>query len=160
MLVGKRDSVTENAWASKYTGNRGDGNEERGVLQQHMDMRINVYMKFGDDPFFRALGDETRRRLLFLLYREGELCVCELTAALALGQPKISRHLAYLRGASLVSDRRQGQWIFYRLRTDLPAWAMAILAAAHDGARDRRPYLDDEAALAATPGRRGAGLCC
>lgn len=63
---------------------------------------------------FKALSDETRLRLLALL-AEGELCVCELTAVLALPQSTISRHLAYLRHAGLVEDRRQGVWMYYRL---------------------------------------------
>ncbi len=111
------------------------------------------------DLFFRALGDETRRRIVFLLHQGDELCVCELTAALGLSQPKISRHLAQLRAAGLVRDRRRGQWIFYRLAGGLPPWAMAVLAAAHDGARASAPYRDDAAALAALPERLGEVAC-
>ena len=79
------------------------------------------------DQFFRILGDMTRLRVLILLGREGELCVCELTHGLGESQPKISRHLALLREASLVLDRRQGQWIYYRLNPGLPAWARAAV---------------------------------
>ena len=111
------------------------------------------------DLFFRALGDETRRRMVFLLHQGGELCVCELTAALGLSQPKISRHLAQLRAAGLVQDRRRGQWIFYRLAAGLPAWVMAVLAAAHHGARGSAPYRDDAAALASLPGRLAGAPC-
>ncbi len=63
---------------------------------------------------FKALSDETRLRILALLCR-GELCVCELMAVLELPQSTVSRHLAYLRNASLVLDRRQGVWMYYRL---------------------------------------------
>jgi ArsR family transcriptional regulator len=63
---------------------------------------------------FRALADETRLRILNLLVR-GELCVCELTEVLDIGQSKASRHLAYLRNAGLVSDRREGAWMHYSL---------------------------------------------
>jgi ArsR family transcriptional regulator len=63
---------------------------------------------------FRALGDETRLRLVALL-SHGELCVCHLQEALALAQPHISRHLALLRAAGIVADRRQGPWVYYRL---------------------------------------------
>jgi ArsR family transcriptional regulator len=62
---------------------------------------------------FKALSDETRLRILALL-RDGELCVCDLMAPLGLPQSTISRHLAYLRNAGLVEDRRQGVWMFYR----------------------------------------------
>ncbi len=63
---------------------------------------------------FKAVSDETRLRILALLL-EGELCVCELMAILALPQSTVSRHLAYLRNAGLVSDRRQGVWMYYSL---------------------------------------------
>jgi len=62
---------------------------------------------------FKALSDETRLRILALL-GEGELCVCDLMEILALPQSTVSRHLAYLRNADLVEDRRQGVWMYYR----------------------------------------------
>ncbi|KAF0866806.1 metalloregulator ArsR/SmtB family transcription factor [Pseudomonas sp. LD120] len=76
---------------------------------------------------FKALADETRTRIALLMTREGELCVCELTVALDLSQPKISRHLALLRGCGLLLDRRQGQWIYYRLHPELPNWISELL---------------------------------
>lgn len=76
---------------------------------------------------FKALADDTRTRIALLVTREGELCVCELTAALDLSQPKISRHLAQLRHAGLLSDRRQGQWVYYRLNPQLPSWVSTLL---------------------------------
>ncbi|GBE57304.1 HTH-type transcriptional repressor AseR [bacterium BMS3Abin01] len=63
---------------------------------------------------FKALSDDTRLRIVGLLL-EGELCVCDLMAILELPQSTVSRHLAYLRHAGLVNDRRQGLWMFYRL---------------------------------------------
>lgn len=66
---------------------------------------------------FKALADETRLRILVLLL-EGELCVCELIAALALPQSTISRHLAYLKKTGWLLDRRQGVWMYYRLNGD------------------------------------------
>jgi ArsR family transcriptional regulator len=63
---------------------------------------------------FKALADETRLRILALLL-EGELCVCELIAALELPQSTTSRHLAYLRNSGWVNDRRQGVWMYYRI---------------------------------------------
>jgi ArsR family transcriptional regulator len=66
---------------------------------------------------FKALADETRLRILTLLL-SGELCVCEVTAALDLPQSTASRHLAYLRNAGWVLDRRQGIWMYYRLNDD------------------------------------------
>jgi len=63
---------------------------------------------------FKALADETRLRILSLLTR-GELCVCDLMTVLDLPQSTVSRHLAYLRNAGWVEDRRQGVWMYYRL---------------------------------------------
>ena len=76
---------------------------------------------------FKCLSDETRLRILLLIAGEGELCVCELSAALDDIQPKISRHLAQLRNCGLLIDRRQGQWVFYRMHPKLPEWAKQTL---------------------------------
>jgi ArsR family transcriptional regulator len=64
---------------------------------------------------FKALSDETRLRILALLLNETELCVCDLIAALKLPQSTVSRHLAYLRKAELVNDRRCGLWMYYSI---------------------------------------------
>ncbi|MGF6593001.1 metalloregulator ArsR/SmtB family transcription factor [Pseudomonas sp. 2835] len=76
---------------------------------------------------FKCLADETRARATLLIAREGELCVCELMCALDDSQPKISRHLAQLRTCGLLLDRRQGQWVYYRLNPHLPAWINQVL---------------------------------
>jgi ArsR family transcriptional regulator, arsenate/arsenite/antimonite-responsive transcriptional repressor len=65
-------------------------------------------------PLFAALADRTRLRLLNLIAGR-EVCVCYLVEVLRLGQPKISRHLAYLRNAGVVAARREGKWMHYRL---------------------------------------------
>lgn len=66
------------------------------------------------ERFFQALGDGTRLRLLNLM-GEQEICVCYFVEVLGQPQPKISRHLAYLRSAGLVAARREGKWMHYRL---------------------------------------------
>lgn len=68
------------------------------------------------ENLFMALADKTRLRLLNLM-REDEICVCFFTEVLGESQPKISRHLAYLRNAGLVSARREGKWMHYRIET-------------------------------------------
>jgi ArsR family transcriptional regulator, arsenate/arsenite/antimonite-responsive transcriptional repressor len=65
---------------------------------------------------FKALSDETRLRIIKLL-EQGELCVCDITAALDMVQPKVSFHLNALKEAGLIRDRKQGRWIHYRLDT-------------------------------------------
>lgn len=77
--------------------------------------------------FFKCLGDETRARIMLMLCAEGELCVCELIWALDDNQSKVSRHLAQLRACGLLADRRQGQWVYYRLHPDLEPWALDVL---------------------------------
>jgi ArsR family transcriptional regulator len=76
---------------------------------------------------FKCLADETRSRATLLIAGHGELCVCELMCAMDDSQPKISRHLAQLRSSGLLLDRRQGQWVYYRLNPTLPAWVHEVL---------------------------------
>jgi ArsR family transcriptional regulator len=65
----------------------------------------------------RALADENRLRIVGLL-TSGERCVCELTSALELGQSLLSHHLKTLKDAGLVTDRREGRWVYYALNCD------------------------------------------
>ena len=69
---------------------------------------------FNKELFFKALADQTRLRLLNLM-GDDEVCVCFFVEILKSNQPKISRHLAYLRKAGIVEARRQGTWIHYRI---------------------------------------------
>lgn len=73
---------------------------------------------FDAELFFAALADKTRLRLLNLM-RGGEVCVCFFAGALGTNNPKISRHLSYLKRANLVTGRREGKWMHYSL--NLPA---------------------------------------
>lgn len=81
-----------------------------------------------DQPdFFKCLSDPTRLDILKIVLAQGNVCVCEITEALNLSQPKISRHLALLRNLSILLDQRKGQWVYYRLNPELPEWANAVL---------------------------------
>jgi ArsR family transcriptional regulator, arsenate/arsenite/antimonite-responsive transcriptional repressor len=77
---------------------------------------------------FAALADPTRLRLLNLMDGR-EVCVCYFVEILKQGQPKISRHLAYLRNAGIVSARREGKWMHYSMERPNDAGAVAILEA-------------------------------
>jgi ArsR family transcriptional regulator, arsenate/arsenite/antimonite-responsive transcriptional repressor len=82
--------------------------------------RINVYMQVqgamtGTANIFKALGDETRLKILSLLLRKGELCVCRFEQHLGIGQSKASRHLRYLANCGLVQARRDAVWMHYRI---------------------------------------------
>jgi ArsR family transcriptional regulator len=83
---------------------------------------------FDMDRFFIALSDRTRLRLLNLM-GEDEVCVCFFVEVLAELQPKISRHLAYLRRAGIVGARREGKWIHYRITPPPHGHAARILSA-------------------------------
>jgi len=95
-------------------------------------MKSNADKSYEMELLFRALADRTRLRLINLM-GEDEVCVCFLVEALKLTQPKISRHLAYLRRAGLVAARREGKWMHYRLSVPPDAHAAAIFAAVRSG---------------------------
>lgn len=78
------------------------------------------------DRLFRALADGTRLRLLNLI-AEREICVCYFVEILRASQPKISRHLAYLRRAGIATARREGKWMHYRLAIPKDEVAARIL---------------------------------
>jgi len=102
-------------------------------------------MALAPEQFAKALADATRLRILVLLASYPELCVCEFTAALDLPQPKVSRHLAILREAEMLLDRRSGLWIYYRIHPDLPAWALDALTSISRGCVGKQPYEEDKA---------------
>jgi ArsR family transcriptional regulator len=77
---------------------------------------------------FKALADETRLEMLTLLSSHGELCVCDLQQVLGINQSKTSRHLQYLKHAGLLTDRRAGLWVHYRIARDLDAERRAVVA--------------------------------
>lgn len=116
-----------------------------------MNININDYLK--------QVSDQTRLRSLMLLHKEGELCVCELTYALALSQPKVSRHLGILRDMGIVQGRREGIWIYYSLHRDLPHWALGILESAAQGAEGVEPFASDQSSICRMPNRPGADCC-
>ena len=111
------------------------------------------------DSFFRMLADSTRLRCLMLMQAEGELCVCELTRALNLSQPKISRHLAHLREAGVLVARCNGTWMYYRINSDLQAWALEILQTTLNGVRKTEPFISDQNLLENMDNRPGL-VCC
>ncbi|HEX8638937.1 MAG TPA: metalloregulator ArsR/SmtB family transcription factor [Pyrinomonadaceae bacterium] len=78
------------------------------------------------ENLFLALADKTRLRLLNLM-REDEVCVCFFTEVLGESQPKVSRHLSYLRNAGIVSARRDGKWIHYRIEESKSFFAAQVL---------------------------------
>lgn len=100
---------------------------------------------------FQTLADRTRLRLLNLM-AEREICVCYFTSILGESQPKISRHLAYLRRAGLVAARREGKWMHYRITPPASAAAKRVLDTA-------LLWLQEDASLQAER-KRLEDACC
>jgi ArsR family transcriptional regulator len=105
---------------------------------------------------FRALGEETRLRIVALL-SHGELCVCHLEQALGLSQPNVSRHLGILHAAGVVGRRREGSWVYYRLaRQDDPECERQLKTLM--GAFVKRPVLRKDVERLVLKGR-GPASC-
>jgi ArsR family transcriptional regulator len=106
---------------------------------------------FDVERFFQALGDKTRLRLLNLM-GDQEICVCYFVEILGQGQPKISRHLAYLRSARIVEARREGKWMHYRIVMPPHMGAAQIL-------RQTLAWLNEEKAMQADRARLSKACC-
>jgi ArsR family transcriptional regulator, arsenate/arsenite/antimonite-responsive transcriptional repressor len=101
---------------------------------------------FNVERFFQALGDNTRLRLLNLM-GEQEVCVCYFVEILGSPQPKISRHLAYLRSARIVAARREGKWMHYRIVMPPHIGAAQILKQTLGWLKEEKAMLADRARL-------------
>jgi ArsR family transcriptional regulator, arsenate/arsenite/antimonite-responsive transcriptional repressor len=106
-----------------------------------MDTKTSVYLKRMENLFL-ALGDKTRLRILNLI-RGDEVAVTYFTEVLSESQPKISRHLAYLRNAGVVSTRRDGKWIYYKIIVPEDPLELAIIQSIIDS-MDNQPDLERE----------------
>ncbi len=101
---------------------------------------------FNIERFFQALGDNTRLRLLNLM-GDQEICVCYFVEILDQPQPKISRHLAYLRSAGIVAARREGKWMHYRIVMPPNVGAAQVLQQTLAWLREERAMQADRARL-------------
>ena len=94
--------------------------------------------------FFKVLSDQARLKIIWLLFHHEELCVCDVMAALGITQSKASRHLATLKHAGLVTDRKDGLWSHYALRPaqdDLARTHLALLRRSLAARPDAAPLL-------------------
>jgi len=112
--------------------------------------------KYNLETLFSALADRTRLRLINLL-GDSEVCVCFLVEILKTSQPKISRHLAYLRRAELVVTRKHGQWTFYALAPAANPFHKKLLECLSK-CFDELPQIQKDAARATQ--LKKAGGCC
>jgi ArsR family transcriptional regulator len=101
---------------------------------------------FNIERFFQALGDNTRLRLLNLM-GDQEICVCYFVEILGQPQPKISRHLAYLRSAGIVEARREGKWMHYRMVMPTNGGAAKVLREILDWLKDEKAMRSDRTKL-------------
>ena len=108
---------------------------------------------------YKAFTDDTRLRMLVLLARHGDLCVCDFEAVLGLSQSSASRHLRHLFHAGLVDDERRGTWVYYRLRESLAPERDALLATLVGVAPPAEVAALDEG-LAAWRARKTADMAC
>lgn len=86
-------------------------------------------------PVLSALSEPTRLEAMQLLYDGDEHCVCELMKVIGATQSRMSRHMQVLKQAGLVTDRRDAQWVRYRVNPELPQEVRAVLDAVYEAAR-------------------------
>lgn len=101
---------------------------------------------FHIERFFQALGDKTRLRLLNLM-GDQEICVCYFVEILGQPQPKISRHLAYLRSVGIVEARREGKWMHYRMVMPPNEGAIKVLREILDWLKEEKTMQADRTKL-------------
>ena len=123
------------------------------------DLSYIMRMKPDTNTLFTALSNNIRLRCLILMQHDGELCVCELIHALNLSQPMISRHLALLRDSGLVTDRREGQWVYYSIKKELADWAKDIINTTALANYEQSPFFEDLQVLHDMPNRPGSACC-
>ncbi len=103
--------------------------EEKTCQKNHKSKTTNNNSILNPITFYKCLTDEIRLKSLMLTQYQGELCVCELMVALEeQSQPKVSRNLAVLKKAQIITDRKNGKWVFYRINPELPLWAKSVIA--------------------------------
>jgi ArsR family transcriptional regulator, arsenate/arsenite/antimonite-responsive transcriptional repressor len=117
------------------------------------------------ENLFKALADKTRLRILALL-GTNEVCVCHIHDSLGLPQPTVSRHLAYLRKSGLVSVRRDGVWMHYRLSRSLSPVIRGVVSAAVDALQQLPATTEDRKQFQRSFGQLyvldspAGGTCC
>ena len=109
---------------------------------------------------FKALGDETRLRIMGLLIDGKELCVCDIMAALDLPQSTVSRHLSNLRNVGLVNDRRQGIWMNYKINQKDIEHASALLDLLAKMLGDLEQTVEDQRLLNEHLETKKQQICC
>lgn len=98
---------------------------------------------------YKALADETRLRVLVLLLEHGELCICDLMNALDMPQSTVSRHVAYMKSAGWLNDRRGGVWMYYSIKPGLDTFMSSLAALTREHISAEAAVIADRQRLAA-----------
>ncbi len=109
--------------------------------------------------FFSALANDTRRRCLFLVVANEEVCVCEIVEALGIPQPSASKALRGLKDAGLLRDRKEANWNYFRLSDAMPDWASAVVLATVRGLGLSDVHIADQKRFAGLDLRRPGTAC-
>ena len=103
--------------------------EEKTCQKNHKPKITDSLSVLNPITFYKCLTDEIRLEALMLTHYHGELCVCELMEALGeQSQPKMSRNLAVLKKSQIITDRKNGKWVFYRINPEMPLWIKSVIA--------------------------------
>lgn len=108
---------------------------------------------------FAALANQGRLRCLHLLLRNEDVCVCEVVAALEMGQPTASKALNQLKAIGLLSDRKDANWVYYSLNPALPSWVTDLLRATQSGLEYQQSFINDQHSFSQLELRNRAARC-
>ncbi|MEQ9562823.1 MAG: metalloregulator ArsR/SmtB family transcription factor [Woeseiaceae bacterium] len=101
-------------------------------------------MNIAHTKVFATLGNETRLRCLYLAAKHTEVCVCEAVDTLQIPQPTASKAFKALKDAGLVQDRRDANWIYYRLNPAMPKWTRSVVYIAMRDLEQTQCFAEDE----------------
>jgi ArsR family transcriptional regulator len=125
MFLAVENTVSTNANLENRQDNSKDNTTQSTLLTE----KNNQLTEFDPISFYKTLTDNIRLKTLMMTHYHGELCVCELMEAMEEdSQPKVSRNLAVLKKSKIITDRKHGQWVFYRINPNLPLWAKTVIA--------------------------------
>lgn len=108
--------------------------------------KISIYqiMHIEKTKVFAALSNQIRLRCIYLLATHEEICVCDFVDTLEISQPAASKALSNLKSVGLISDRREANWVYYRLNAELPGWLVKILDGLVIGLTDDKVFVADK----------------
>lgn len=116
-------------------------------------------MNIDSTHIFSALANETRLRCLYLVATNGEVCVCEIVEALGIPQPSASKALNALKRAGLLCDRKDANWNYFSLNTEMPEWAALVVDATVSGLASSQAHTADQKRFKRLDLRSAGAVC-